>query len=53
VGISFIGPAWSDAKLLALGSAFEKIAPVRKPPSFLPSIEVTPNVEKAFSSVGK
>ncbi len=27
VGLSFIGPAWSDARLLALGYAFEQAAP--------------------------
>jgi len=30
VGISFIGPAWSEAYLLSLGFAFEKAAPARR-----------------------
>jgi amidase len=33
VGLSFIGPAWSEAHLLSLGFAFEKAAPPRRPPA--------------------
>jgi amidase len=32
VGLSFIGAAWSEAKLLALGYAFEHLAQHRSPP---------------------
>ncbi len=39
VGLSFMGPAWSEATLLALGAAFEQAAKARKPPAFLPSLE--------------
>ena len=39
VGLSFIGPAWSEATLLQLGYAFEKIVPARKPPTYIPSLE--------------
>ena len=39
VGLSFIGPAWSEARLLALGYAFEQAAQVRVVPSFLRSLE--------------
>jgi amidase len=39
VGLSFIGPAWSEARLLALGFAFEQRARARKPPTFAPSID--------------
>ena len=40
VGLSFIGPAWSEARLLALGAAFERAAAARKPPAYLPSLEI-------------
>jgi amidase len=49
VGLSFIGPAWSEAKLLALGHAFEKIAPPRQPPTFAASLEAEPDAIKAFA----
>jgi amidase len=39
VGISFIGPAWSEASLLAAGFAFEQRAKARIEPHFLPSID--------------
>ena len=39
VGLSLMGPAWSDARLLALGYAFEQAWPARKPPTYAPSVE--------------
>jgi amidase len=39
VGLSFIGPAWSEAKLLAYGHAYEQASHARIPPRLLPSIE--------------
>jgi amidase len=39
VGLSFIGPAWSESLLLALGADFEWHAAARRPPQFLPSLE--------------
>ena len=39
VGLSFVGPAWSEARLLGLGFAFEQAAKVRLHPSLQPSIE--------------
>jgi len=39
VGLSFIGPAWSESLLLALGADFERHAAARRPPQFLPSLE--------------
>jgi amidase len=49
VGISFMGPAWSEAKLLALGAAFEQAAQARKPPTFIPSLESTPAIAAALA----
>lgn len=53
VGISFVGPAWSEARLLQLGYAFEKALPARKPPSFIPSLEGKADVLKAFAASAK
>jgi amidase len=36
VGISFIGPAWSEAKLLAIGAAFEQATHARRAPALAP-----------------
>jgi amidase len=33
VGLSFIGPAWSEARLLSLGYAFEQATRARRPPN--------------------
>ncbi|AXL48901.1 amidase [Paraburkholderia caffeinilytica] len=35
VGLSFVGPAWSEARLLALGYAFEQATQWRRDPQFL------------------
>jgi len=40
VGLSVIGPAWSESLLLALGADFERQAAARRPPQFLPSLEL-------------
>jgi amidase len=39
VGVSFIGPAWSEARLLGYGYAYEQAARAKGTPHFLPSIE--------------
>ena len=39
VGLSFMGPAWSEARLLGLGFAYEQAAKAKLTPRFLPSIE--------------
>jgi amidase len=46
VGLSFIGTAWSDAKLLALGEAYEQATKKRHPPAFTPSVERTDLIAK-------
>ena len=49
VGLSFIGPAWSDALMLALGYGFEQATGARKAPAFLPSLEATAGAASAFA----
>lgn len=39
VGLSLVGPRWSEDGLLALGAAAEKALPARVPPHFWPSVE--------------
>ncbi len=38
VGLSFIGPAWSEARLLGLGYAYEQATHRRIEPKFLPTV---------------
>jgi amidase len=40
VGLSFVGRAWSDAKVLALAADFEARTKARREPKFLATIEV-------------
>jgi len=35
LGLSFVGPAWSEWRLLGLGAAFEQATRQRRSPSFL------------------
>jgi amidase len=44
VGLSFIGAAWSEAKLLGLGYAYEQASGVRLTPGFIPSVEGGPAI---------
>jgi amidase len=44
VGLSFIGAKWSDARILALGHAYEQASHARFAPRFLPSIEESEEV---------
>jgi amidase len=38
LGIVFMGPAWSEARLLGLGYAYEQLTRARKPPEYLPTL---------------
>ena len=38
VGLSFIGRAWSEAKLIQYAYAYEQATHHRKPPQFLPRV---------------
>jgi len=46
VGLSFIGPKWSDGLILALGYAYEQASQKRIEPRFLESIEAQPEVAR-------
>jgi len=48
VGLSFLGPKWSDALILSLGYDYEQASQKRLEPRFLRSIEDTPEVQRAF-----
>jgi amidase len=44
VGLSFIGPKWSEARLLSLGYAYEQARGPFPKPKFYPSIEASPEI---------
>lgn len=44
VGLSIMGPAWSEARLLGYGFAYEQAAKVKLTPRFLPSVEGAPPI---------
>jgi amidase len=48
VGVSFIGPAWSEARLLSLGYAYEQASHARQDPPFLPNLAARPEIARAF-----
>jgi amidase len=49
LGISFIGTAWSEAKLIALAYAFEQRTKSRKAPRYLRSVEDLDEVRPALA----
>jgi amidase len=49
VGLSFVGGAWSDASLLAIGAAFESASHARVPPQYAPSVESRPAITRLLS----
>ncbi|HUF46913.1 MAG TPA: amidase [Vicinamibacterales bacterium] len=38
VGFELLGPAWSEARLLSMGRAYERLAAVRRPPASTPAL---------------
>ena len=42
LGLVFIGPAWSDARLLRIGHAYEQLTRARRPPTFRESVDDSP-----------
>jgi amidase len=49
VGLSFIGPKWSDAQILSLGYAYEQASHASIAPGYAPSIEETKAVRPLFA----
>ena len=37
LGLAFMGPAWSEARLIELAYAYEQASKARKPPTFAPT----------------
>jgi amidase len=50
VGISFLGPAWSEARLLSLGFAYEQAARARREPGFPPDVAARPEIARVLQS---
>ncbi|WP_293675797.1 amidase [uncultured Phenylobacterium sp.] len=48
MAISFYGSAWSEAKLLAYGYAFEQATMARREPEFLPNVAARPEFARAY-----
>ncbi|GGE16657.1 amidase [Polymorphobacter glacialis] len=51
VGLSFIGAKWDDARMLALGAAYERAAGVRIVTGFAESVETMPGVAGLLAPV--
>jgi amidase len=52
MGLSFIGPKWSDARILSLGFAFEQTGGSRPAPAFLPTLAAQPQIARAYDIMG-
>ena len=48
VGISFLGVAWSEPRLLAVGYAYEQASKARREPEFLPDLGARPEIARAY-----
>ena len=53
VGLSFIGPRWSEAQLLAYGYAYEQASHKLVAPTLAGSVEAMPDYAKAFAPLVK
>jgi amidase len=53
VGLSFVGPAWSEATLLAYGYAFEHAARAREPPAYLPTATIASKAASRAAAEGR
>jgi len=51
VGLSFVGPAWSEATLLGLGAAYERATTMRHAPTYAESVETTPAIAPLLAPV--
>ena len=40
LGLAFMGPAWSEARLIELAYAYEQASMARKPPTFAPTAKL-------------
>ena len=47
LGVVFMGPAWSEARLIELAYAFEQATKARKPPRLLPTAEIAQPAQSA------